>query len=304
MVVGEDSVSHRVFKEFPALLQPDDLLILNDSKVIKARLEGEKDTGGRFQLLVERVQDVDTALCYIRVSRPLKPGRTIQCRNQSLEVVGRDGVFYSVRFPMPVLSFLEQHGTVPLPPYLGRDSVDEDEKSYQTVYAASPGSVAAPTAGLHFTQELLDEIKASGIEVQFVTLHVGLGTFKPVDSENLSEHQMHNERFEIPGSTLRALNSSNRRKIAVGTTVVRTLESWARSGKTSGETDIFITPGFRFQVVDAMLTNLHLPESTLLMLVAAFSGYERIKKAYEAAVESNYRFFSYGDAMFLTRYDV
>lgn len=304
MVVNEKNVSHRKFGDFIEYLEGSDLLILNDSKVIKARIEGVKDTGGSFELLVERILEDDTALCYVRVNKPLKPGRFVFCARQPIEVLRREGMFYVMRFPMRVLEFLEQHGSVPLPPYLHRNPSTDDEETYQTVYATNPGSAAAPTAGLHFTDELLGEIASIGVNIKRVTLHIGVGTFRPVKSENLADHEMHSERYEIPEDTLEAIQSHAGRVVAVGTTVVRTLESWAQSGKTNGETNLFITPGYRFRVVDALLTNFHLPESTLLMLVAAFSGYDRIMSAYKEAVESGYRFFSYGDAMLLNRYDV
>ena len=301
MVVGENHVQHQRFDDFPELLQSEDLLILNDSKVIKARLRGHKDTGGKVELLVERIESVDTALCNVRSSKPLQPGRTVICNDHILHVVERLDPFYRIRFEQSVERFLENHGSVPIPPYLGREEAEFDKDSYQTVYAKNSGSVAAPTAGLHFSEQLLEKVQANGVDIKYVTLHIGLGTFEPVRTSDIASHQMHSERYEIPFDTVKALQNTKGRVVAVGTTVVRTLESWAKSGKTSGETDLFITPGFKFNVIDALITNFHLPESSLLMLVSAFAGHDRVMNAYRDAVANEYRFFSYGDAMFLER---
>ncbi|MGE0625828.1 MAG: tRNA preQ1(34) S-adenosylmethionine ribosyltransferase-isomerase QueA [Pseudomonadales bacterium] len=302
------SVRHLAFTDLPAQLKPGDLLVVNDTRVIKARLLAGKDTGGRAEVLLERILSEREALCQVRVSKPLKTGRTLKAGGSEITVIGREGEFYRLRFPEPVLTFLDSHGSVPLPPYIDRASDAADESRYQTLWSASPGAVAAPTAGLHFTQRLLEEIEARGIRRVTVTLHVGAGTFQPVRVSNVAEHRMHFERYEVPRATAAAIRETARdggRIVAVGTTVVRTLESAAigehdvRPGP--GETDLFITPGFRFRVVDALVTNFHLPESTLLMLVAAFGGHRDVMAAYREAVAARYRFFSYGDAMFLER---
>ena len=311
MCLDEDGVTHRSFRAFPTLLRPHDLLVLNDARVIKARLYGEKDSGGRAEILVERIESETTALCQVRVSKPLKTGRSLRVNGFTLEVLERRGEFYRLSFPASVARVLQEAGEVPLPPYIERCPAAEDLERYQTVYARAPGAVAAPTAGLHFTEAMLADIAARGIEQATVTLHVGAGTFQPVRVADLSDHRMHAERYRVPRETAEALARCRRRGgrvVAVGTTVVRTLEAAAgddgvlRAGE--GETDLFITPGYLFRVVDALLTNFHLPGSTLLMLVCAFGGYERVMTAYRAAVTQRYRFFSYGDAMFLPRADL
>ena len=304
MVLRKSGYEHRSFSDLIDYLRPGDVLVINDSKVIKARLHAVKDSGGKAEILVERVESETDALCQVGVSKPLKSDRTLDCFGQTVTVIAREGEFYRLRFDRPVLEFLEMYGSVPLPPYVRRKARDSDELRYQTVYASKPGAVAAPTAGLHFDDEFLVKIEAMGVEILRVTLHVGAGTFQPVRVDDLSEHVMHQERFEIPAETIDRLQHRTQRVIAVGTTVVRTLESWAQNNATSGDTNLFIRPGFQFQVVDALVTNFHLPESTLLMLVSAFSGRERILAAYEEAVNQRYRFFSYGDAMFLERTDV
>ena len=304
MVLGESGYEHRRFKDLIAFLRPGDVMVVNDSKVIKARLHAVKDSGGKAEILVERVEAECEALCQVAVSKPLKSERTLDCRGQTVKVISREGEFYRLRFDRPVFEFLEEFGSVPLPPYVRRRARESDEERYQTVYADKPGAVAAPTAGLHFDDEFLAQIEAKGVEICRVTLHVGAGTFQPVRVNDLSEHVMHQERFEIPDDTVAHLSNSPTRVIAVGTTVVRTLESWAQDGLTSGETRLFITPGFKFRVVDALVTNFHLPESTLLMLVSAFYGRERMLAAYEEAVLQGYRFYSYGDAMFMERQHV
>jgi S-adenosylmethionine:tRNA ribosyltransferase-isomerase len=308
LVVGRDALCHLHFTDLAGLLRPGDLLVLNDTRVIKARLFGEKDSGGRAEVLVERIEDDCVALCQVRVSKPLQIGRTVTVGLHALAVLGREGEFYRLRFPEPVLEVLESVGEVPLPPYIERAAGADDEARYQTVYGERPGAVAAPTAGLHFTEAMLASIAARGIDVAKVTLHVGAGTFQPVRTEDLSKHRMHFERYEIGAAAadaIAACRARGGRVVAVGTTVVRTLEAAARADgrveAATGETDLFITPGYRFRVVDALLTNFHLPKSTLLMLVSAFGGYERVKAAYAAAVAARYRFFSYGDAMFLER---
>lgn len=301
MVLGESGYEHRQFKDLIEYLRPGDVMVINDSKVIKARLHGLKDSGGRAEILVERIESETEALCQVGVSKPLKADRTLDCYGHTVTVIAREGEFYRLRFDRAVLEFLETFGSVPLPPYVRRRPHKNDEQRYQTVYAANLGAVAAPTAGLHFDEEYLAQIESIGVEILRVTLHVGAGTFQPVRVNDLTQHVMHQERFEIPAETITRLEARPKRVIAVGTTVVRTLESWARTGVASGETDLFITPGFKFGVVDALVTNFHLPESTLMMLVSAFYGRERILAAYGEAVRREYRFFSYGDAMFLER---
>ncbi len=325
--VRSEGLSHLRFHQFPELLSRGDLVVLNDTQVVKARLHGEKDSGGQAEVLVERIEADDVALCQVRVSKPLKPGRSLTVGSFRLQVLEREGQFYRLRFPVSVMRVLEAAGEVPLPPYIDRPAAAADEASYQTVYARQPGAVAAPTAGLHFTQPMLDALPALGVEVASVTLHVGAGTFQPVRATDIHDHHMHLERYEVPAETAAAINRARVRGgriVAVGTTVVRTLETAAQAlpdevadkgpepsrpdpqmpGLVSagrGETDLFITPGFRFRVVDALLTNFHLPESTLLMLVCAFGGHRRVMAAYATAVQAGYRFFSYGDAMFLER---
>jgi S-adenosylmethionine:tRNA ribosyltransferase-isomerase len=301
-------VSHRRFTDLVDQLAPGDLLVVNDTRVIKARLLAEKDSGGRAEVLLERIESEDEALCQVRVSKPLKPGRRLRTAGGEIDVRAREGEFYRLRFPEPVLAFLETHGSVPLPPYIERPAADSDEARYQTVWSRVPGAVAAPTAGLHFTEELLENLTARGVRRAAITLHVGAGTFQPVRVQDLAAHRMHAERYSIDAGVARAIEetaAAGRRVVAVGTTVVRALESAAigahRVAQGPGETRLFITPGYRFQVVDALVTNFHLPESTLLMLVTAFGGYERVMAAYGEAVANGYRFFSYGDAMFLQR---
>ena len=301
MVLGTKGYEHRRFKNLLDYLRPGDAMVINDSKVIKARLHGTKDSGGKAEILVERIESDTEALCQVAVSKPLKSDRTLNCYGQIVKVIRREGEFYRLGFDRPVLEFLETFGSVPLPPYVRRRAREIDEQRYQTVYANKLGAVAAPTAGLHFDAEFLAQIEAMGVEILRVTLHVGAGTFQPVRVDDLSQHVMHQERFEIPAETIARLESRPSRVIAVGTTVVRTLESWAQNSEIAGETNLFITPGFEFRVVDALVTNFHLPESTLLMLVSAFYGRERLLAAYEEAVRQEYRFYSYGDAMFMER---
>jgi S-adenosylmethionine:tRNA ribosyltransferase-isomerase len=308
LVVGRDSLCHRRFPDLGALLRAGDLLVLNDTRVIKARLMGEKDSGGRAEVLVERIEGEFVARCQVRVSKPLVVGRTVTVGPHVLAVQGREGEFYRLRFPEPVLEVLESQGEVPLPPYIERPAGADDARRYQTVYGTRPGAIAAPTAGLHFTEAMLESLSARGIETAKVTLHVGAGTFQPVRTDDLSRHRMHFERYEISTSAAAAIagcRARGGRVVAVGTTVVRTLEAAAREdgavAAVAGETDLFITPGYRFRVVDALLTNFHLPKSTLLMLISAFGGFERVRAAYAAAVAERYRFFSYGDAMYLER---
>lgn len=299
---------HRHFTSFPDQLRPGDLLVLNDTRVIPARLRAEKDTGGRAEILMERIEEETVALCQVRVSKALKVGRTLTVADAKLRVLERCGEFYRLAFSRPVLDLLEAAGEVPLPTYIGRAPDCQDKERYQTVYAANPGAVAAPTAGLHLTAAMLAGLPARGVEVVSVTLHVGAGTFKPVRTNDISAHRMHREHYRVSQNVADAVarcRERGGRVVAVGTTVVRTLESAAADAGTvtagQGETELFITPGYGFRAVDALLTNFHLPRSTLLMLVCAFGGHAPVMAAYAAAVAAEYRFFSYGDAMFLER---
>ena len=301
LVLGEAGLAHRRFVDLSELLAPGDLLVVNDTRVIKARLHGVKDSGGRAEILVERIEDDRRALCQVRSSKPLKRGRRVRVGDVSLCVLERRDEFYVLEFPGGVAAVLERHGHVPLPPYIERADDEADAERYQTVFARHAGAVAAPTAGLHFDEGVLAAVRDKGVEVAAVTLHVGAGTFQPMRAENVSEHRMHAERYRIPAATRERLDACQGRVVAVGTTVVRTLEAAAASGADAGETRLFITPGFRFRVVDALVTNFHLPESTLLMLVSAFAGAEPVRRAYAEAVAERYRFLSYGDAMFCTR---
>jgi S-adenosylmethionine:tRNA ribosyltransferase-isomerase len=310
LLVVADGIEHLSFGELPRLLHPGDLLVVNDTRVIKARLMAQKDSGGRAEILLERIENPTTALCQVRVSKPLKPGRTLLADTHTLEVLGREGEFYRLAFPIPVMDLFDELGNVPLPPYITRSAEALDGERYQTIWNREPGAVAAPTAGLHFTRPLLEAIEAAGVRVLPLTLHVGAGTFQPVRFSDLSAHRMHSERYAIGEDLAAAVDSVRERDgrvVAVGTTVVRALESAAagdgRVAAGAGETDLFITPGYRFRVVDALVTNFHLPESTLLMMVCAFGGYDRVLEAYRTAVACRYRFFSYGDAMFLERED-
>jgi len=299
----------RQFREFPSLLKAGDLLVFNDTRVIPARLFGRKDSGGAVELLVERILDEKHALVLARASKPLRTGMHIRVADTAdVTVLGHEGEFIKVEFMGGVLpDFLHRHGHVPLPPYVQHADSPEDSERYQTVYAKVPGAVAAPTAGLHFDELMLKELDRLGVAQVYVTLHVGAGTFQPVREDDILEHRMHSEQVFISQKVCDAVADTRRRGgqvVAVGTTAVRSLEEGAATDGTlqpfSGETTLFIYPGFRFRVVDAMLTNFHLPESTLLMLVAAFAGRENILFAYRHAVEQRYRFFSYGDAMFIT----
>ena len=301
-----DAIRHCRFDAIVDVLTPEDLLVVNDTRVIKARLAARKDSGGRAEILVERIQAERLALCQVRASKPLKAGRSLSVDECPIRVVERRGEFYLLEFPIPVAEFLDRHGQVPLPPYIGRDAADADEERYQTVYATEPGAVAAPTAGLHFDAPLLARLETQGVAVARITLHVGAGTFQPVRTEDLRQHRLHAERYVVPPATRQALAAcaaGKGRVVAVGTTVVRALEAAAASGCDHGETRLFILPGHRFQAVDALVTNFHLPESTLLMLVSAFAGIEPVRCAYREAIAQRYRFFSYGDAMFCERTD-
>jgi S-adenosylmethionine:tRNA ribosyltransferase-isomerase len=292
-------ITDRQFADFPDLVDSRDLLVLNDTRVIKARLTGRKSTGGKIELFIERVIGEREALALLRSSHPPLPGGTLIVGNDcTVELLGREGDLWRVRFPLRVLEALELYGAVPLPPYISHPPTAEDAQRYQTVYAVKPGAVAAPTAGLHFDKPMLDRLAAKGVSTATLTLHVGAGTFQPVRVENVEDHRMHAERYEIPRATLQAI--AKKRVLAVGTTALRALESADEKGRT-GETDLFIYPGFKFRTVERLLTNFHLPKSTLLMLVSAFGGKENVELAYLHAIEKRYRFFSYGDAMLIER---
>jgi len=292
-----------------ARLQAGDLLVFNDTRVLPARLFGTKETGGQVEVLIERLVDEHRVLAQVRASKPPKTGQRIVLEGGvAVRVSARREDFFELHFmsALPVMQILERHGHVPLPPYINRTDEHDDRHRYQTVYARTPGAVAAPTAGLHFDRAMLDRLAACGIETGFVTLHVGAGTFQPVRVEELCTHKMHAESLEVGEEVcaqVHAARAAGRRVVAVGTTVVRALEAAAHRGRIApfkGETEIFIYPGYRFQVVEALLTNFHLPESTLLMLVCAFAGTGHVLAAYHHAVEQRYRFYSYGDAMFVT----
>ena len=321
----------RIFRELPGLLREGDLLVFNDTRVVKARIFGEKASGGKLELLIERVLPAEAGsagnevVAHMKVSKKPLPGSTVHMAGGrhgggfDAKLLGRwpteDGPLFRFALQGPAgetpWELMDRHGHLPLPPYIERQqNTDhdpdeaEDSQRYQTVFARNPGAVAAPTAALHFDEGVLAELQSRGIERASVTLHVGAGTFQPVKTENLAEHQMHSEWYEVPLATLAALERCRQRGgrvVAVGTTTVRTLESWAQSGKTTGDTNIFITPGFTFKVVDVLITNFHLPKSTLMMLVSAFAGYAHIMGLYRHAIAQRYRFFSYGDAMLLER---
>jgi S-adenosylmethionine:tRNA ribosyltransferase-isomerase len=301
----------RIFRELPGLLQAGDLLVFNDTRVIKARLFGEKPSGGAVQALVERVLPGHEVLAHLRASKSPKPGSRVRFADAfDAEVLGRAGpdeALFHLRFPDDPFVLLQAHGHVPLPPYITHEAAPEDEARYQTVFPARPGAVAAPTAALHFDEALLQALQDRGVGRAAVTLHVGAGTFQPVRTENLAEHRMHAEWFEVSSTTVQAIEATRAaggRIVSVGTTTLRTLESAARDGTLragAAETDIFIMPGFEFKVVDQLVTNFHLPRSTLMMLVSAFAGHDQVRALYRHAVESRYRFFSYGDAMLLSR---
>jgi S-adenosylmethionine:tRNA ribosyltransferase-isomerase len=285
------------FADFPRLVGPEDAVVLNDTRVVKARLAGRKASGGKVELFVERALDERAALALIKASHPPPAGSQVLIEDVSVSIEGREGERYRVRFSQPIESVLQRFGAVPLPPYIRHAPQAEDAERYQTVYAAAPGAVAAPTAGLHFDPDTLERIRARGATLAKVTLHVGFGTFQPVRVEQVEAHRMHSERYEIAEEMWHAL--SGKRVLAVGTTALRALETAALTGKRAGETELFVYPGFRFNVVKRLLTNFHLPRSTLLMLVAAFAGLENIRKAYAHAIAKRYRFFSYGDAMLI-----
>lgn len=311
-----DAPIDRVFRELPSLLEHGDLLVFNDTRVIKARLLGTKASGGAVEALVERVLPGHEVLLHLRASKPPRPGTRIRftngdgTRHFEAEMLGRggpDGSLFHLRFPSEPFALIEGHGHVPLPPYITHADGAEDERRYQTVFAARPGAAAAPTAALHFDEALLAALRGRGVGMASVTLHVGAGTFQPVRAENIADHKMHSEWFEVPQATVDAVaatRAAGGRIVSVGTTTLRALESAALSGTLeagSRDTDIFITPGFGFRVVDLLVTNFHLPRSTLLMLVSAFAGHNHMMALYRHAVAGRYRFFSYGDAMLLAR---
>ena len=316
---GRSQCIDRSFTDIVQLIGPNDLLIFNDTRVIPARLFGQKETGGQVEVLIERITGPNQAIAQIRASKVPKPGGKIRLRAHSnlvapddapeLVVNGRVNIggnsdFYEIVFPENAMSVLESYGELPLPPYISHTPDEEDTNRYQTVMAQKPGAVAAPTAGLHFDEDLLNRLRDHGVQQVAITLHVGAGTFTPVRHEDLALHQMHYEWYSIPKNTIEAIERTKQNQgkvIAVGTTSIRTLESYAITGQLQGETNLFITPGFEFKVVDALITNFHLPKSTLLMLVSAFAGVDAIRDAYAHAICERYRFFSYGDAMFLRR---
>ena len=299
----------RAFRDLPALLREGDLLVFNDTQVVKARLFGEKPSGGKLELLIERVLPDGTVAAHMKVSKKPRAGTVLRMAGGfEAELLGRwpepQGPLFHLRLSSDAYALMAAHGHVPLPPYVTHADTAEDESRYQTVFAKNPGAVAAPTAALHFDDALLAAIDARGARRACVTLQVGAGTFQPVKTESLADHVMHRERYHVPPETVQAIadcRARGGRVVAVGTTSVRTLESWAASGEPSGDTGIFITPGFDLKVVDALITNFHLPRSTLMMLVSAFAGYERVMALYAHAVQQRYRFFSYGDAMWLLR---
>jgi len=319
----QGSLADLAFADLPSLLRPDDLLIFNDTRVIKARLFGQKTTGGKVEVLIERITAQNLALAHIRSSKSPAAGSRLRLAEAvDVTVLGRVDDLFILEFQQPVLEILERYGAMPLPPYITHTPSAEDDQRYQTVYAREPGAVAAPTAGLHFDEDMLVQLKKMGVSTAFVTLHVGAGTFQPVRVERLSDHIMHAEWYTVPLATTEAIakaRAAGARVIAVGTTSVRALESAAKAqleavtdnsvtdqthftlAPHAGDTRLFITPGYRYKVVDAMVTNFHLPQSTLLMLVAAMIGLDTMKAAYAHAIAERYRFFSYGDAMFLER---
>jgi len=297
-----------LFSDLPQFLRAGDVLVMNDTRVIKARLFGKKDSGGQVEVLVERVLGEHRALAQVRASHSPKAESWLEFgHGVAARVMGRQGEFFELEFAggQPVLELLDLYGSLPLPPYIARGAGAEDEARYQTVYARQPGAVAAPTAGLHFDEAMLEQIRGMGVTLAYVTLHVGAGTFQPVRVEDLSEHRMHSEWYQVPQATVDAIERAKTKGgcvMAVGTTSLRALEAAAASGTLQaglGETNIFIVPGYRFRVVRRLLTNFHLPRSTLLMLVSAFGGTDNIRRAYRHAVQERYRFFSYGDAMLI-----
>lgn len=311
LYVQENGFEDRSFLDLPSFLNPKDLLVFNNTRVIRARFFGIKSSGGQVEVLIERILTDQVVLAQVRASKSPKTGVRIVLADQfEVEVLGREGEFFLLKLVNPDLDFwvlAERYGRLPLPPYIDHTADQFDEERYQTVYARQPGAVAAPTAGLHFDQSLLMQLTSIGVRSAFLTLHVGAGTFQPVRVQNIAEHRMHRELFEIPKETVELIDQTQQtggQVVAVGTTTLRALESAAKGGvlkSGASETEIFITPGYQFQVVDRLITNFHLPRSTLLMLVSAFAGQGNIKAAYQHAITKNYRFFSYGDAMLLDK---
>ncbi|MDP1605719.1 MAG: tRNA preQ1(34) S-adenosylmethionine ribosyltransferase-isomerase QueA [Rhodocyclaceae bacterium] len=313
LVMTGSTLDDRGFTDLPDLLEPGDLIVMNDTRVMHARLLGQKATGGQVEVLVERMTAEDEVLAQVRASKPPKPGSWLRLEDAfDAEVLGREGEFYRLKFhanePGDAAELIERHGRLPLPPYIERAAANADEERYQTVYARERGSVAAPTAGLHFDAPLLEALRDKGIGIAYVTLHVGAGTFQPVRVQDLAQHNMHVERYVLPQATADAVAATQKRGgriVAIGTTTLRTLESAVNADGAlkvgAGETALFCTPGYPFRVVDLLITNFHLPKSTLLMLVSAFGGMENIRAAYAHAINSGYRFFSYGDAMLIHR---
>ncbi|EDY86543.1 S-adenosylmethionine:tRNA ribosyltransferase-isomerase [gamma proteobacterium HTCC5015] len=310
---GDSGPVDRQFANVIDMLDPGDLLVLNDTRVIPARLHGNKASGGKLEVLIERITDEHRALCHIRCSRSPKPGTRIVLEGVvEAEILGRQGALFDVQFDpaKPLMDWLLEYGHMPLPPYIERSDEASDQERYQTVFAEKAGAVAAPTAGLHFDQDMMAALEAKGVRIAKVTLHVGAGTFQPVKVDEIAEHTMHSERIDVGEETCRAISetrSRGGRVVAVGTTVVRSLESLPEGDHPQpycGETDIFITPGFSFRFIDVLITNFHLPCSTLLMLVSALGGYDKVMSAYRHAVEQRYRFFSYGDAMWVENQSV
>lgn len=316
---GENgSLNDSAFMDLPDYLQAGDLLVFNDTRVIKARLFGHKHSGGNVEVMIERVIDQHSAYAHVRASRAPKVGSLLKLANAfDVEVIARHDDLFELRFlnaasapDLSVLDLLEQYGALPLPPYITHTATSEDEERYQTVFSKHLGAVAAPTAGLHFDAAMLASLKEKGVNTTYVTLHVGAGTFQPVRVDNIAEHKMHSELYNISQNTIEMITQTKMRGgkvIAIGTTALRALESAAQNGSLtagSGETSIFITPGYHFKVVDRLFTNFHLPKSTLLMLVSAFAGVSNIKQAYEHAIAQQYRFFSYGDAMLIEKQNI
>jgi S-adenosylmethionine:tRNA ribosyltransferase-isomerase len=299
----------RHFRDLPSLLRAGDLMVFNDTQVVKARLFGEKPTGGKLELLIERVLQDRDVVAHMKVSKKPPVGTQLQMAGGfTATLTGRwpqdDGPLFRFTLSEDPYALMQRHGHVPLPPYITHTDSADDERRYQTVFAKNPGAVAAPTAALHFDEAMLATLDAMGVRRATVTLHVGAGTFQPVKTENIAEHRMHSERYAVPEATQRALAETRERGgriVAVGTTTVRTLESFAQSGEAEGDTSIFITPGFRFRFTELLLTNFHLPKSTLMMMVSALAGYDHVMALYRHAIAQRYRFFSYGDAMLLAR---
>ncbi|MDP3036964.1 MAG: tRNA preQ1(34) S-adenosylmethionine ribosyltransferase-isomerase QueA [Rhodocyclaceae bacterium] len=313
LVMKGDTLEDRGFTDLPDFLAPGDLIVMNDTRVMHARLYGIKPTGGQVEVLVERMTAEDEVLAQVRASKPPRAGSWLRLENTfDAEVLGREGEFYHLRFhanePGNAVELIERYGNLPLPPYIERQAANADEERYQTVYARERGSVAAPTAGLHFDAPLLERLRARGVGIAYVTLHVGAGTFQPVRVQDLAQHHMHIERYVLPQATADAVAATRQRGgriVAVGTTTLRTLESVVNADGSlkvgAGETALFVSPGYEFRVADLLITNFHLPKSTLLMLVSAFGGMDNIRAAYAHAIDSGYRFFSYGDAMLIHR---